>query len=93
MERNIKILKIYTLCIIALLVIIAFMYARANFNLFGSVTKDYSKHYEYKIEYFHDLSVENDLNSLGATGWQVVGSRRATSSDIAGYEFILMKEK
>ena len=95
MEDKIKELKTSMWYIFIILVIIALMDARKNFNLFNSISEKKTKQYEYKIEYFNDLSVETDLNSLGSGGWQVIGSRRATSSmgSSAGYECILMKEK
>jgi hypothetical protein len=54
------------------------------------------KKYAYTIKYFADnaaLSVEDEMNHLGFSGWQVVSARRATDKDNNyGYEFVLMKE-
>jgi len=52
------------------------------------------KQYEYKIEFINDYTWSSEMNSQGREGWQVVGSRRASSSstDDYGYEIIFMRE-
>ena len=52
------------------------------------------KTYEFKIQFFDDGTAVSKLNSLGSSGWTVVGSRRASStSEKYGYECILQREK
>ena len=52
------------------------------------------KQYEYKIEFINDYTWSSEMNAQGRDGWQVVGSRRASSSstDDYGYEIIFMRE-
>jgi len=52
------------------------------------------KQYEYKIEFINDYTWSSEMNAQGRAGWQVVGSRRASSSssDDYGYEIIFMRE-
>lgn len=79
--------------ILFILIIIAGMVGTKNFNLINQNLIGHIKQFEYKIEYFDDFGYESELNVLGSNGWQIVGSRRATSSGEYGYELILMKEK
>ncbi len=79
--------------ILFILILIGAMIVSKDFNLINQSTIGNTKQFEYKIEYFDGINCENGLNNLGESGWKVVGSRRATSSGVYGYEFILMKEK
>ncbi|MBI1348786.1 hypothetical protein GC163_21140 [bacterium] len=51
--------------------------------------------FEYRIESPTDMSLERQLSSWGAAGWEVVFARRAKSSitDEFSYEMILKREK
>ena len=76
-----------------LIVLVAITAALIAYSIFGQAGGASGDVYEYRIEYFEDSSTEKSLNRLGAEGWKVVGSRRASgsySSDY-GYEFIFMR--
>lgn len=56
--------------------------------------KQEPKRFEYKIEFINDYTWTSEMNAEGRNGWQVVGSRRASSNstDDYGYEIIFMRE-
>jgi hypothetical protein len=96
MENNHSELKDRQLWIIIILIAIGVMYAIKNFNVVNKDTKFITKQFEYQIKFVYDLESDSVLNEIGDEGWQVVGSRRASSStysSLYGYELILMKEK
>jgi hypothetical protein len=86
--------------ILFILIVIGIMIGIKIFNLIppplppSPPTNEITKQFEYKIEFLYDFNSEDELNKFGKEGWQVVGSRRATSPhDSYGYELIFMKEK
>lgn len=40
--------------------------------------------YEYKSYVMNDLTLENDLNKLGAEGWDIASTRRVTTTNAWG---------
>lgn len=52
-------------------------------------------HWEYTIESPSDLQIEEELDRLGAEGWELVAARRATSSisDNVSYEMIFKRRR
>jgi hypothetical protein len=53
------------------------------------------KRFTYEIQYFPDVAAtsSSSMNKMGADGWQIVSTRRATDSEGKyGYEIVFMKE-
>jgi hypothetical protein len=53
-----------------------------------------SPRYEYQIQFFNDLVVEESMSDLGAKGWKVISCRRATNlQDNYGYECVIERQR
>ena len=51
--------------------------------------------WEYKCQFFGDLTLVSELNYFGDSGWEIESARRAKSSytDTYGYEMLLKRRK
>ena len=83
-DRWIDILKKNAVWVAVLAVVLVLVIALAN----------RPPQYEYQIQFFNDLAVEESMSDLGTKGWKVISCRRARNvQDNYGYECVIERQR